>query len=270
MNPIATPLLDPVALAVLHDPRPAQAITPLRVALAVLAIEGAITIDASAGDAGFVSLRRPPPARLPAHTAAVHTALASAAANGMLSRSAAQGALARAFGSGFAGYTTASVLPSLVAGGLASQTTTRLLGLFTRRRTARTAAGDLALARLAPLVAELDALPQWLASDPPAALRLARAAGPLLLLSAGARRALAQLRTLAPAAAAHGLLEDARQSAWLDLFEHAEALLSIDTGLLLTLLDALADFADGSPGSNDGSRGEDGVGDGGDGGGGGD
>jgi hypothetical protein len=143
-----------------------------------------------------------------------------------------------------------------------------VLWLFTRQRTEPTAAGERVLARLAPCLAELDELPQRLMTDPPAALRLARVAGPLLLLSAGARRALPHLRSLA-AVAAYALLEGERESEWLDLFEHAEALLSIDTDLLFALLDAIADFADGGSTNSDGARDDSNAGDGGDGGGGG-
>jgi hypothetical protein len=238
--------LDPVCLALLADPRPRRAIDVLRVALATLAAANHILIDSTPGGERFVRVQRAPGPNAPAHLVTVYRALRDAARSGQLSRAATQAALAQAFGTRFTRYADAEVAPALEARGLLRIETRRRLWVFSSRQMQRTASGDALAARLTRRVAELDTLPQLVDSNPARALRLARAAGPLLLLSPHARSSIPRLQALAVTALpgnAHALIDEPEPE-WLELFEHAETLLSIDFDILLDAIEAIASFGD--------------------------
>jgi hypothetical protein len=266
MNGIARERPDAVCLAFLAEPRAARSLEAVRMALVVLAAAGHIAIDVTPGGDGFVRVHRAPGRAAPAHIVAIYDVLRDAARSGRLSRIAAREALTRAYGQRFRRYGASMVAPVLVALGLLSHETTRVLGLFPVRRLRRTPGGDECATRLARRLASLHALPHLLDRDPAAALRLARQAGPLLLLSPAARTALPRLQALGPAALAATAyaLVDEPEPEWLDLFEHVEGVMTIEFDGLLDAIEAIAGFGTDGGSSADGDAG------GGDGGGGGD
>lgn len=262
MSDLAPAGFDPVCLALLVNPHK-HAINALRVALVVLAAGGHIVIDSAPGGEGFVRIKQAPGPATPEHLVAVYRVLRDSARSDRLSRAAAQTALMTAFGSRFRNYALTSVAPVLIARGMLNIDATRVLGLFPSQRVRRTPTGDAIAKRLKQRLAELDTLPQLVDGDTTRALKLARAAGPLLLLSPGARKAIPRLQVLAlasPSGAAYSLIEEP-EAEWLELFEYAEELMSIEFDGLLDAIDAIAGFGgDGGSGSSDGDGGGDGGG----------
>lgn len=258
--------IDPVCAALLVDPRAKRAIDALRVALAVLAAAGHIVIDATPGGDSFVRVQKAPGPATPEHIVAVYRVLRDAARGGRLSRTATRDALAVAFGPSYSRYAKASVFPALVAGGMLHVETIRRLWLFNSQRVTRSAKGDALAKRVSRRLADLDTLPALVDTDPTRALQLARAAGPMLLLSPTTRTAIPRLQALSPSAlpgTAYALIEEPEPE-WLELFEHAETVLEIEFDSLLDAIEAIAGF-----GGDSDSGGSDSDGGGGDGGGGG-
>lgn len=263
MNSMVPGKIDHVCLALLVDDGPARAINVLRIALAVLAGAGHIAIDATPGGERFVRVQRAPGPSAPEHIVMVYRTLRDAARNGLLSRASARAALTGAFGWRFRRYAHSNVAAALAAHGMLRIELTRVLWLFTVRRLRRTASGDAMAARLAHQLAQLDTLPQLIEGNPARALRLARAAGPLLLLSPVARSAIPRLQSLASAAmsgTAFALIDEPEPE-WLDLLDHFELAMSVDFDILLDAIEAIAGFGgDGSSGSGSDSDGGDGGG----------
>jgi len=267
MSDLAPPGIDSICLALLVDPHPKHAIKALRVALVVLAAGGHIVIDAATGGESFVRVKQAPGAGTPEHLVAVYRVLRDSARSGRLSRAVAQTALVTAFGSGFRRYALDHVAPLLVANGMLNIEATRVLWVFPSQYVRRTPAGDAIAKGLQQHLTELDTLPKLIDDDAARALKLARAAGPLMLLSPGARQAIPRLQALAlasPSSAAYTFIEEP-EAEWLQLLEHAEELMSVDFDGLLDIIEAIAGFG-GDGGSGSGSDGDGGGGDGGGGG----
>jgi hypothetical protein len=204
------------------------------------------------------------------HLAALELCLRDAAGGGSLVGSSLASALQDRFGPAYKRFVHDEVAPSLVHRGLLKREDGKLLRLFPRIRYARTPAGDALAAVIQPRLFAAARIPALLKTDPGAAVRTARAAGLLLILSPKARRAVPALRKACAEyddvdAVLALLSEEDRDTGDLECLLDLEALaLSMDFEALLGALEVVIDAAaDAAAGSSDGG------GDGGDGGGGG-
>jgi hypothetical protein len=133
---------------------------------------------------------------LPRHLAVLETALVDQGKGNRLTAAEVLRALQKRFGHDYRRYLHEEVAPELIRRNLLTRTDGRWLGLFPRILYERTASGDLLSAPLRQLMTEIERLPALLKSDPEQALRLARSAGALLILSPEALRQLPRLRSL--------------------------------------------------------------------------
>jgi hypothetical protein len=131
---------------------------------------------------------------LPPHLAALEAALRQVAAHRSLTGLEVASALQDRFGSGYERYLHDEIAPSLIGRGLLTRRDDKLLRLFPRIRYTRTAQGEKLTAAIELRRSAVDAIPRLLRTDPAQAIRVARSAGPLILLSPAARRAVPKLR----------------------------------------------------------------------------
>lgn len=202
---------------------------------------------------------------IPRHVAALEEALATYNGRSRLARTEVLHALQRRFGHGYGKYLHDEVAPALVGRRLLERTDSKLLGLIPRTRYQRTALGDALAGPMERLVEDLDQFPALVRTDPDAALKLARSAGVLLLMSTKARRQIPTLRKLlddrGEAHAATIFSSEVGESGADNAAGPGDLSLALEMGALLDGLEAVGDFTSDSDG---------GASDGGDGGGGGD
>lgn len=173
-------------------------------------------------------------------------------------------ALQKRFGYGFARYLHDELAPGLVKRGLLTRSDHVWLWLFTRIRYRRTGRGDALALPLERLMAAVEDLPTLIAADPERAVRLARSAGVLLIMSPRARRQIPKLRKLLAkrgddaASLAYLPLETDREPEWDQLLELGDMALAFDMDSLFDMIDAVGDFTSGGDGGS-----SDGGGDGG-------
>ena len=205
---------------------------------------------------------------LPAHLAALKQALTNYGNGNRLAASQVLDALQKRFGHGFRRYVHHEVAPSLMARALLTRSDSKWLGLFPRIEYRRMPPGDDLAAPLERLMAAVERLPALIRSDPEQALRLARSAGVLLILSPKTRRKIPQLRKLLAARGDDGAsltylpLECDHVPRWERVLELGDMTLAFDLHSLFDGLDAVGAFtsgADGSPsdGGGDGGGGGD-------------
>lgn len=199
---------------------------------------------------------------LPQHLVALEQSLISYGKGNRLTSSQVLHALQKSFGYGYGRYLRTEVAPGLVRRNLLSRKDGRWLGLFPTVRYQRTSTGDALAAPLQRLMSAIERLPTLLTTDPDQALRLARSAGVLLVMSPKARRQIPKLRklldergddisTLTPLP-----FEDDDGQGWDKVLDLGDMALSFDVGSLFDGLDAIGDFTDGGDGgSSDGGDG---------------
>lgn len=203
------------------------------------------------------------------HLAALESALRLAAARSITGAEVAS-ALQDRFGPSYKRYVHDDVAPSLVARGLLTRQNDKLLGLFPRMRYTRTARGEALAIAVGRRRSAADAIPRLLGTDPAQAVRVARSAGLLILLSPTARRAVPKLRrTVAECADIDALLallpEDERDVGDGEfLFDLEELAWTLDLHALLAGIEAVTDAAGGADGGSTDGGGDGGGGGGGD------
>lgn len=159
------------------------------------------------------------------------------------------------FGIGFGRYVHDAVAPGLIKRRLLTRTESKVFGLFPRIRYQRSPSGD-ALARpLERLMLAVEQVPSLIESDPIQAMRLARSAGVLLVMSPNARKQIPKLRKMFVARSddlaplTYNLIEDDREGEWDQLLELGDMALDFDVPALLDGLDAVGDFTSGGDSS---------------------
>jgi hypothetical protein len=205
---------------------------------------------------------------LPSHLKAVEEALTSSGGGDRLVSSKVMHALQKRFGSDFRRFVHEEVAPALVRRDLLLRKDSKWLGLFPKISYERTPRGAAINAPLDRLMSAVNQVPSLIESDPDEALKVALAAGALLVMSPPARRQLPALRKLladrgegyVPLTTTADISDDEGGEAGnvLDLTEMA---LSLDIVTLFDSVEAAGDFTSGGDSSSS---------DGGDGGGGGD
>jgi hypothetical protein len=204
---------------------------------------------------------------LPRHLVALEEVLVKYNGRSRLARNEVLHALQKAFGHGYGKYLHDEIAPGLVERQLLERTDSKLLGLIPRTRYQRTARGEALAEPMERLMGDLERFPALVRTDPDAALKLARSAGVLLLMSPKARRQIPALRRLledrgdaqAAPILTTGSAPDEGPSD--NAAELGDLSLALEMGSLLDGLEAVGDFTSDSDSS---------ASDGGDGGGGGD
>lgn len=265
-------LITPAEATLLLAPSSRTASRCLQAGLMSLLGAGRIAVEPSESVfRGPALLLRPTPAAdalpLPGHLAALEQALASYRSGTRLTRSEVLHALQKRFGYGFGRYVQDEVAPGLIKRGMLERVDDRWLGLFPRIRYRRSPRGEALAAPLERLMAAVETVPSLIETDPRQALRLARSAGVLLVMSPEARRMLPALRKVSAergedaAPLAYMPIESERENEWDQVLELGDMALEFDLDTLFDGLDAMADLTSGADSSSA---------DGGDGGGGGD
>jgi hypothetical protein len=207
-------------------------------------------------------------APLPRHLAVLEQALGGYGKGDRLLSSEVLHALQKRFGVGFGGYLRDEVAVGLIERGLLTRTDGKWLGLLPRVTYQRTSRGDAVIAPVQRLIGATDELKSLLASNPDEAIRLARSAGVLLVMSPKARRQVPKLRKLfdqrredVTTMASFSIGGD-RASDSDDAFELGDLGLALESVVLFESLDIVGDFTSGGDSSS--SDGGDGGGGGGD------
>lgn len=263
----------PAEAALLIAPSGRTATKCLQAGLLSLLAAGRIGFDKAEGPLRPAVLHLKGPgaaadAGLPGHIAVLEAALVDYGKGDRLKAAEVLHALQKRFGHDYRRYLRDAVAPELIRRNLLTRTDGKWLGLFPFITYERTASGELLSAPLRRMMAAIERLPALLKSDPDHALRLARSAGALLILSPEAQRQIPQLRRLFEqrgedvAILSVLTLDGEDQSGWDAVMELGDLAVSFDIPGLFDSLQTVGDFTSGGDsGSSDG---------GGDGGGGGD
>lgn len=262
-------LLTPAEAVLLLAPAGATAKKCIEAALLSLLDCGRIAVEQSSNPFKQPALMLTAPtaataAALPSHLAAVEQALLGYDKGNRLVASQVLHALQKRFGHGFTRYVHREVAPSLMSRAMLSRTDSKWLGLFRRTVYRRLPPGDELAAPLERLMAAVERMPSLIRSDPEQALRLARSAGVLLILSPRARRKIPKLRKLLAERGDNGAsviyvpLESDREHEWEQVLELGDMALAFDLDSLFDGLDAVGDFTSGADGGS--SEGGDGGG----------
>lgn len=193
---------------------------------------------------------------LPAHLVALEQALLTYGNGNRLVSSEVLHALQKRFGIGFGRYVHDQVAPGLIKRDLLTRTDRKWLGLFPRIRYDRTARGDALTAPIQRLMFAVEKVPSLINSDPDQAIRIARSAGVLLVMSPKARRQIPALRKLLAergedsASLTYVPLENDREPEWEQVLELGDMALEFDIGALFDGLDAVGDFTSGGDSSS--------------------
>ena len=204
---------------------------------------------------------------LPRHIQVLETTLVEYGKGDRLTAAEVLHALQKRFGYDYRRYLRDEVAPELIRRNLLARTDGRWLGLFPRITYERTASGEVMSAPLRRLMSAIDGLPALLKSDPEQAVRLARSAGVLLILSPEAQRQIPQLRKLFEQRGedfvALSILPIGHEesSEWDAILELGDLALQFDAFALFDSLTTVSDFTSGGDSSS-----SDGGGDGGGGG----
>jgi len=204
---------------------------------------------------------------LPRHVAVLETTLVDAGKGNRLTAAEVLHALQKRFGHDYGRYLRDEVAPELIRRNLLTRTDDKWLGLFPRITYERTASGEVMTLPLRRLMTAIERLPGLIKSDPDQALRLARSAGALLILSPEARRQIPQLRKLFEQRGEDLLalsvlpIGGEERGDWEAVLELGDLALSFDAFGLFDSLSSVSDFTSGGDSSS-----SDGGGDGGGGG----
>jgi len=202
---------------------------------------------------------------LPPALAVVKNALLSHGRGRVLRSGEAVKALKKGFGLDYRQYVDDKLAPDLIERGLLCREQRKFLGLIPYSAYARTPSGEARAAPLIRLLEEAGGIRKLIKHDPDRAIRIARMAGVLLVLSPAAKVQIPKLKALmadraADAGSGGGYVDDSADgSGWQLGIDFGSFDFSADIGGLLDGVGSVGDFTDG-----------DGGGDGGDGGGGGD
>jgi hypothetical protein len=264
-------VLSPAEAVFLLAPRAETAVKCLEAGLLALLGTGRIYVEESGSfKEPSLCLEEIPSAAdpaLPRHLVALEEVLVKYNGRSRLGRTEVLHALQRGFGHGYGRYLHDEVAPGLLERQLLERTDSKLLGLIPRTRYQRTALGEALAEPMERLMGDLERFPVLVRADPDAALKLARSAGVLLLMSPKARRQIPAVRRLledrgeagaAPIYSSASTTDEGRSD---EAAELGDLSLALEMGSLLDGLEAVGDFTSDSDG---------GASDGGDGGGGGD
>lgn len=204
---------------------------------------------------------------LPRHLVVLERALRDYGKGKRLVSSEVLHALQKRFGYGYVRYLQDEVAPGLIERNLLIRRDSKWLGLLRRVTYQRTPRGEALAAPLQRLMLAIEKMPSLLTTDPEQAIRLARSAGILLVMSPKARRQIPRLRKLLDdrgedwAALAIMPVASEREREGEQVLELGDMALAFDAESLFDCLAAVGDFTSGGDSSSS---------DGGDGGGGGD
>lgn len=204
---------------------------------------------------------------LPQHLVALEQALLAYGKGNRLVSSEVLHALQKRFGYGYGRYLRDEVAPGLIKRNLLSCTDSKWLGLIPRVVYRRTPGGDALTAPLQRLIMAIEKLPSLLETDSEQAIRLARSAGVLLVMSPKARQQIPKLRKLLEhrgedlPALAYLPIESDREPGWEQVLELGDMALAFDVDVLFDSIETVGDFTSGGDSSSSDGGGGGGGGD---------
>lgn len=257
-------LLTPVEAGLLLDPGTGVASQCIQAGLLSLLDAGRIEFERSSNLFKQPALRiassSGPP--LPGHLEALESALVDYGKGDRLVSTQVVHALQKRFGYGYGRYVHDELAPGLVKRDLLVREDYKWLRFFNRVRYRRTARGDALAVPIERLMAQIGDLPSLIAADPERAIRLARSAGVLLIMSPKARRQIPKLQKLLAkrgddsASLAYLPLETDDEANWDQLLELGDMALAFDMGALFEMIDAVGDLTSGDSSTSDGGGGD--------------
>ncbi len=193
----AEPLL-PAEAALLIETKRSAAGKCLKAALLTLLGRGHIAIEEEGRffKQRFLWLKEGDGEKLPRHLATIKNSLEVYAVGGRLKSNLVVRALQMSFGNDFRRYVHDVLAPPLISRGLIKREERRFLGLIPYAKYERTLSGDAKAGPLLRLLDEASGLRKLIRNDPDRAIRIAQAAGVLLVLSPQARAQIPRLKAL--------------------------------------------------------------------------
>lgn len=193
----AQPLL-PAEATLLVKPARSSATHCIQAALLTLMGQGHLTIEEEGRfiKRRFLNLRHVDGDPLPPHLAIVKNCFDVRDNGGRVRSDQAVRSLQKAFGSGYRTYVHDVLAPPLIARGLLRREERKFLGLIRYLHYESTMAGEAKVATLRKLLDEAGGIKKLISTDPDRAIRIARAAGVLLILSPEAKAQLPRLKVL--------------------------------------------------------------------------
>jgi len=256
------PLL-PAEAALLVEPSRSSAPQCIQAALLTLLGRGHIAIEEQGRflKTRFLRVRPGDGEPLPRHLATLKNALDVYTRFGMVRSDQAVRSLQKAFGNDFRNYVHDILAPPLISRGLLKREERKFLGLIPYFHYERTIAGEAKARPLIRLIEEAGGIKKLIKSDPDRAIRIAQAAGVLLVLSPAAKAQIPKLKALMADRGSDGggyyIDGSSAESDWQFGVDLGSFDFSADIGGWLDSIGSVGDFTGG-----------DGGGDGGDGGGG--
>lgn len=191
------PLL-PAEAALLIEPRRSTAAQCIQAALLTLLGRGHIAIEEQGRllKTRYLRLRPGDGEPLPRHLATLKNALDVHTRFGMVRSDQAVRSLQKAFGNDYRKYVHDILAPSLMSSGLLKREERKFLGFISYFHYERTMAGEAKARPLIRLIDEAGGIKKLMKSDPDRAIRIAQAAGVLLVMSPAAKAQLPKLKAL--------------------------------------------------------------------------
>jgi hypothetical protein len=192
-----TPLL-PAEAALLVEPKRSSAPQCIQAALLTLLGRGHLAIEEEGRflKQRYLRLRPGDGEPLPRHLATVKNALDVHTRFGMVRSDQAARSLQKAFGNDYRKYVHDILAPPLISRGLLKREERKFLGLIAYFHYERTLAGEAKARPLIRLLDEAGGIKKLIKSDPDRAIRIAQAAGVLLVMSPAAKAQIPKLKAL--------------------------------------------------------------------------
>ena len=191
------PLL-PAEAALLIEPKRSSAGKCMQAALLTLLSKNHVAIEEEGGwfKKRYLRLLPADVGSLPRHLATVRNSLSVYAIGGRLKSDRAVQALQKGFGNDYRHYVHDFLAPALISRGLLKREDRKFLGMIPYVQYERTMAGEAKARPLMLLLEEAGGLKKLLRNDPDRAIRIAQAAGVLLVLFPAAKAQIPKLKAL--------------------------------------------------------------------------
>ena len=188
----------PAEAALLVEPRRSSASQCIQAALLTLLGRGHIAIEEQGRflKTRYIRLRPGNGEPLPRHLATLKNALDVYTRFGMVRSDQAVRSLQKAFGLDYRKYVHEVLAPPLISAGLLKREERKFLGLIPYLHYERTMAGEAKVRPLIRLIEEAGGIKKLIKQDPDRAIRIARMAGVLLVLSPAAKAQIPKLKAL--------------------------------------------------------------------------
>jgi hypothetical protein len=259
------PLL-PAEAALLIEPRRSSAPQCIQAALLTLLGRGHIAIEEEGRllKTRYLRLRPGDSEPLPRHLATVKNALDVYTRFGRARSDQAVRSMQKAFGNDYRKYVHEILAPPLISRGLLKREERKFLGLIPYYHYERTMAGEAKVRPLIRLLDEAGGIKKLIRNDPDRAIRIARMAGVLLVLSPAAKAQIPKLKALMADRSSDGgsgayYVDSGSDESGIELgVDFGSFDFSTDIGGWLDSIGSVGDFTggDGGDGGGDGGGGD--------------